>query len=118
MFYWDRVAALFCTGNRNASLMVPYISEVLFNEPQGRRMALFQFGVSLTFLCMFVYAWSVGDAGETRWLLFMVVGTALSGIAESLPETQLQAVGVLRSAAILVLLCIVATPFLDLELII
>lgn len=98
--------------------MLPYISEVLFNEPQGRPMALFQFGVSLTFLCMFVYAWSVGDAGETRWLLFIIVGTALSGIAESLPETQLQAVGVLRFAAILVLLCVVAAPFFDLEFII
>ncbi|WP_248898194.1 hypothetical protein [Haloplanus halobius] len=94
--------------------MVPYISEVLFNEPQGRRIALFQFGLSFTFLCMFVYAWSVGDAGESRWLLFMAVGTALSGSAESLPETQLQAVGILRFAAILVLLCVVVAPFLDL----
>ena len=94
--------------------MVPYISEVLFNEPQGRRIGLFQLGISLTFLCMFVYVWSVGDAGETRWLLFMIVGTALSGIAESLPETQLQAVGVLRFMAVLVLLCGVAVPFLGL----
>jgi hypothetical protein len=78
-------------------------------------MALIQFGLSLTFSCMFVYAWSVGDAGETRWLLFMIVGTALSGIAESLPETQLRAVGVLRFAAVLVLLCVVAAPFLGLE---
>ncbi|GCF16083.1 hypothetical protein GCM10009021_23130 [Halarchaeum nitratireducens] len=98
--------------------MVPNISEVLFNEPQGRRIGLFQFGLSLTFLCMFAYAWSVGDAGETRWLLFMIVGTALSGIAESLPETQLQAVGVLRFTAGLVLLCVVAAPFLGLGFII
>jgi len=98
--------------------MVPNISEMLFNEPQGRRIGLFQFGLSLTFLCMFVYAWSVGDAGETRWLLFMIVGTALSGIAESLPETQIQAVGVLRFTASLVLLCVVAAPFLGLRFII
>lgn len=91
--------------------MVPYISEVLFNEPQGRPFALLQFGVSLTFLCMFVYTWSVGDAGETRWLLFTVVGTALSGIAESLPENRRQAAGVLRFAGILVLLILVAAPF-------
>jgi hypothetical protein len=98
--------------------MVPYVSEVLFNEPQGRRIALFQLGLSLTFLCMFVYTWSVGDAGETQWLLFLIVGTALSGIAESLPETQVQAVGVLRFTAVLVLLCVVAAPFLGFESII
>ncbi|WP_254767263.1 hypothetical protein [Salinilacihabitans rarus] len=98
--------------------MLSYITEVLFNEPQGRPLALFQFGVSLTLLCMFVYAWSVGDAGATRWLLFIVVGTALSGIAESLPESRRQSAGVLRFAGILVLLILVAAPFVDLEFII
>ncbi|MFA1611567.1 hypothetical protein [Halobellus rubicundus] len=78
-------------------------------------MALIQLGLSFTFLCMFAYAWSVGDAGETRWLLFMIAGTALSGIAESLPETQLRTVGVLRFGAVLVLLCVVAAPLLGLE---
>ena len=83
--------------------MVPYISEVLFNEPQGRSVTLLQCGASLLFLCMFVYAWSVGDAGESRWMLFFVVGTALSGIAESLPKARRRAVGVLRLTAISVL---------------
>lgn len=92
--------------------MVPYISEMLFNEPQGRPLALFQFGVSLTFLCMFVYASSVGDAGDARWLLFLVVGTALSGIAESLPKNRRQAAGVLRFAGILVLVILIAAPFI------
>mgnify|MGYP000563184570 CR=1 FL=1 len=92
--------------------MAPYISEMLFNEPQGRPLALLQFGVSLTFLCMFVYTWSVGDAGDSRWLLFLVVGTALSGIAESLPKNRRQAAGVLRFAGILVLVILVAAPFI------
>lgn len=83
--------------------MVPYISEVLFNEPQGRPFGLVQFGASLLFLCMFVYAWSVGDAGELRWVLFFVVGTALSGTAESLPKTRRRAAAVLRLTAISVL---------------
>jgi len=98
--------------------MVPYISEVLFNEPQGRSLALLQFGVSLTFLCMFVYAWSVGDAGENWWLLFMIVGTALSGIAESLPENRRRAAGTLRFTAILVLLIVVIASFTGLKLIV
>ena len=98
--------------------MVPYISEVLFNEPQGRPLALLHFAMSLTFLCIFSYAWSVGNAGETRWLLFLVVGTALSGIAESLPENRRQATGVFRLAGILVLLILVTAPFTGLKVII
>ena len=81
-------------------------------------MALFQFGVSLTFTCMFVYAWSVGDAGESRWLLFMIVGTALSGIAESLPKPRRRAAGLLRLTGILVLVCFLAVMFLAPEYII
>jgi hypothetical protein len=98
--------------------MVPYISRVLFKKPQGRSLALLQFGVSLIFLCMFAYTWSVGSAGETRWLLFLVVGTALSGIAESLPENRRQAAGVFRLAGIFVLLILVTAPFTGLKTII
>lgn len=98
--------------------MIPYISEVLFNEPQGRSIALVHFGSSLAFLCMFVYGWSVGDAGEFRWLLFFIVGTALAGTAESLPESRRQAAGVLRFAGILVLLGLFAAYFSGFEFII
>ncbi len=83
--------------------MVPSVSETLFNEPQGRPIALFQFGLSLSFLCMFAYTASIGVAGDTRWVLFLGVGTALSGIAESLPKNRRQTAGLLRFAAILVL---------------
>ncbi|WP_424014444.1 hypothetical protein ACOZ35_15725 [Halorubrum xinjiangense] len=89
--------------------MVPYVSDVLFNEPQGRGVALVQFGASLIFLCLFVYVWSAGDAADARWILFLVVGSALSGIAESLPEDWRRTAGVLRAAGILVLLTLVAT---------
>lgn len=103
--------------SRNASLIVHYISEVLFNEPKGRPIALFQFGVSLAFLCMFVFLSSVGDAGGSRWLLFLVVGTALSGTAESLPENRRQAAGVLRLAGVLVLLFLIAALVAGFEVI-
>jgi len=96
--------------------MVLYINEVLFNEPQGRPFALVQFGVSIIFLCIFVYTWSVGDAGEFVWILFLIVGTALSGIAESLPENRRQAAGVLRLVGILVLLILVTAPFTGLKM--
>lgn len=97
--------------------MVPYIKETLFNEPRGRPLALFQFVVSLTFLCMFVYAASVGEAGDAWWLLFLVVGTALSGIAESLPKNRHQAAGLFRFAGLLVLVILIASPFIGLKFI-
>ncbi|MBB6647465.1 hypothetical protein [Halobellus ruber] len=92
--------------------MVPYISDVLFNEPRGRPNSLIQFGASLSFLCIFVYVWSVGEAGEVPWVLFLIVGTALSGIAESLPKPRRWAAGLLRLTAILVLVCLLAITFL------
>ncbi|QLK27513.1 hypothetical protein HYG81_07905 [Natrinema zhouii] len=98
--------------------MVPYISDVLFNEPQGHPNSLIQFGLSLTFLCIFVYGSSVGDAGEFLWVLFLIVGSALFGIAESLPENRRQAAGVLRFAGILVLLILLLSGFLRLEFLI
>lgn len=98
--------------------MVPYISDVLFNEPQGRPNSLVQFGASLSFLCIFVYGSSVGSAGEFLWILFLMVGTALSGIAESLRKTRRRAAGLLRLTSILVLLCFLAIMFLAPEYII
>ena len=47
-----------------------------------------------------------------------VVGTALSGIAESLPENRKQATSVLRFVAVLVLLILVVAPFASLEFIV
>ena len=95
--------------------MVPYVSDVLFNEPQGRPNSLVQFGLSLSFLCIFVYASSVGGAGEFLWILFLIVGAALSGIAESLPKAQRRAAGLLRLTAILVLVCFLTIMFLTPE---
>ncbi|WP_096393762.1 hypothetical protein [Halorubrum trapanicum] len=99
--------------------MVPYVSEVLFNEPQGRPVSLVQFGASVCYLCLFVYTWSVGEAeAVVPWVLFFIVGTALSGIAESLPKTRRQAAGLLRLTAVLVLACFLAILFLAPEYVI
>jgi len=99
--------------------MVPYISDVLFNEPQGRPSSLIQFGASFSFLCILAYAWSVGEAGAVvPWVLFFIVGTALSGIAESLPKTRRRAAGLLRLTAVFVLGCFLAIMSLAPEYII
>jgi len=98
--------------------MVPYVSEVLFNEPQGRSVSLLHCGASLLYLCMFVYAWSIGDAGEVRWVLFFVVGTALAGIAESLPKTRQRVTGILRLTAVLVLVSVLVIGVIAPEILI
>lgn len=113
--HWNGTGSSFCTFSRNTPLVVPYISDVLFNEPQGRPTSLVQFGATLIYSCVFVYAWSVGDAGDVSWVLFLVVGTALSGIAESLPENRRLVAGVLRFAGILVLLLLLLAGLLRLE---
>ena len=94
--------------------MITYISDVLFKEPQGRPESLVGLGLSLIFLCVFVYAWSVSLAGEVLWVLFIIVGTALFGIAESLPENRRHAAGVLRFmghvVSVSLLVMIIVTP--------
>lgn len=99
--------------------MVPYVSDVLFNEPQGRPSSLVQFGASFSFLCILAYTWSVGEArAVVPWVLFFMIGTALSGIAESLPKTRRQAAGLLRLTAVLILGCFLAIMFLAPEYVI
>jgi preprotein translocase subunit SecG len=68
---------------------------------------------------VFVYAWSVGEAGAVvPWVLFFIAGTALSGIAESLPRTKRRAAGLLRLTAVLVFVCFLVVMFLAPEYII
>jgi hypothetical protein len=99
--------------------MVPYIGDVLFNEPQGRPNSLIQLGASFSFSCVFAYAWSVGEPGAVvPWVVFFIVGTALSGIAESLPKPRRRAAGLLRLTAVIVLGCFLAVMFLAPEYIV
>jgi len=75
------------------------------------------FGLSLSFLCIFAYAWSVGGAGRFLWaLLFQIVGTALFGISESLPENRREAAGVLRLTALVVLMSMIVIMIVTPEL--
>jgi hypothetical protein len=82
--------------------MPSVVSEIVFSEPSGRPQTLVQFSGALVFLGLYAYAWSVGDAASSGWLLGMAVGAALSGVAEALPKRHRRGAGVLRVAAILV----------------
>lgn len=78
----DCVQTLFCTFDRNASVIVPYISEVLFNEPPSQFTDP-PWRVALIPVLVGVFS-SVGSTREVLFTLFLIVGTALSGITESM----------------------------------
>ncbi|EMA33498.1 hypothetical protein [Haloarcula japonica] len=87
------------------------ISDAVFSEPSGPRVALVHFAGSLVFSGLYVYAWVTDGLVPANWLLAMIVGTGLAGIAEALPKRRQQIAGVLRSVAILMFLCLVGAVF-------
>ncbi|WP_144904181.1 hypothetical protein [Halobellus captivus] len=83
------------------------LRDALFSEPSGRPAAAVMFAGSLAFAALYAYNWIVGESAFLGGL-FMLVGSALSGVAESLPKDQRRVAGVLRITAILVLLSLLA----------
>ena len=92
--------------------MPSIITQIVFSEPSGWPIALVQFSAALVFSGLYVYIGIIENSTSISWVLFLVVGNSLSGIAESLPKTRRRAAGVLRLSAILVLTSFVATLFL------
>jgi hypothetical protein len=88
------------------------VSDVLFSEPSGRPTTLVQFAGAVVFLSLAVYMVTVGNASQSRWVLVMMAGFALSGSAESLPKNRRRLAGVLRLTAITILLGLVAVSLL------
>lgn len=80
-----------------SSIMERY-ADVVFNEPNGRRLGLFFVSCSIICILGYVYygAWLDGPHN----LLFMGTAFALSGFAESLPANRRRVAGVLRIAAV------------------
>lgn len=83
------------------------IGELLFGAPSGRLTALVMFSGSLVFLSTYVYFGVLGESASI-YEVFLSVGFALSGIAESLPKDRRRAAGVLRIAAVLVVASLIA----------
>jgi hypothetical protein len=87
--------------------MPSIVTEFLYNEPSGRPISLVHFGTAVAWLGLFAYA-RTGGPGPSAWYLVVAVGTAMAGVAESLPTGRRRAAGVLRAMAILLLLGLVA----------
>jgi predicted PurR-regulated permease PerM len=65
------------------------------------------FAGALAFVGLYLTAWFLGES-VPRFALFLLVGSALSGIAEALPKDRHRTAGVLRVLAIFVLVCLLA----------
>lgn len=83
--------------------MPSIIDETVFSEPSGRPLALVFLCGALVLSGQQGYYVVVEDATPLSAVLFLIAGMALSGIAESLPESRRQAAGVLRLTALSVL---------------
>ncbi|MFC7131108.1 hypothetical protein [Haloferax chudinovii] len=96
--------------------MPSIVDETVFSEPSGGLFAVVQLCGALIMSGLYWQYAVVEQSVSGGWLLFMIAGTALSGIAESLPKNRRRAAGVLRLAAVLVLTCLLAILFLAREL--
>jgi hypothetical protein len=101
----------------NILAMPSSISETIFREPSGRPISLVNAAGALIFASLYIYGRVVGGSSSS-WLLVMILGTGVAGIAEALPERRRQAAGALRSVAIFVFLCLVVASIVAPELIV
>ncbi|WP_276271051.1 hypothetical protein [Haloarcula litorea] len=96
--------------------MPSVVADTLFSEPSGRPNSLAQFASALAFTG--IYVWSASNGSPQPWLLVMVFGATLAGVAESLPKARRRTAGVLRLVALLSLCCLVAAIVLVPELVV
>ncbi|WP_277554097.1 hypothetical protein [Halobaculum limi] len=97
--------------------MPSIIDQTLFSEPSGRFLGLVFFCGALLLAGQQGYYVIVEGATPLYAVLFVIVGMALSGIAESLPKPRRREAGVLRLTAIAVLVSLLVIGFLAPDLI-
>ncbi|KYH24885.1 hypothetical protein HAPAU_29770 [Halalkalicoccus paucihalophilus] len=93
---------------RSGRFIPSIICEVVISEPSGRRYALIMFAGTLVFAGFDGYSAISGESSTASWLGFMLVGSALAGIGESLSKDRRRAAGGRRVTAILVLQSLLA----------
>ncbi|RDZ35624.1 hypothetical protein C5B89_17975 [Haloferax sp. Atlit-47N] len=98
--------------------MPSIVDDLMFNEPSGKPFGVIQLCGALIFSGFYLYAMVVENSTMGSWLLFMAAGSALSGIAESLPKSRRRTAGILRLTGIFVLMCLLGAIFFAPELMI
>lgn len=88
--------------------MPSIIDETVFSEPSGRPLALIHLCGAFVLSGIHGYYVVVDGARPVSAVLFLITGMAVSGIAESLPESRRQAAGILRLTALVVLVSLLA----------
>ena len=91
--------------------MPSIIDQTLFSEPSGRPLGLVFLCGALLMAGLQGYIVIVAGATLFYPVLFVIVGMALSGIAESLPKPRRREAGVLRLTAITVLVSLLVIGF-------
>jgi peptidoglycan/LPS O-acetylase OafA/YrhL len=86
--------------------MPSLLEDTLFSEPSGNGIALVHFGSAVVFTLILVWSWLRDPPLTNYWLVFMIVGIALAGVAEALPSERTRAAGVFRLAGIGTLVCL------------
>ncbi|GCF16013.1 hypothetical protein Harman_39480 [Haloarcula mannanilytica] len=84
--------------------MPSIIQDTVFKEPTGGILALIYLAGALLLIGQYGYYAIITNSAPGNFVLFLGAGFGLSGIAESLPNHQRQAAGVLRLATVIVLL--------------
>jgi hypothetical protein len=79
------------------------VTDVVFSEPSGTRIAFVMFAAALVTLSSYVYYDVLLDSTAVHSFV-MAIGFALSGFAESLPQDRRRLAGGLRVSALLVFL--------------
>ena len=86
--------------------MPSLVDDTLFSEPSGTGVALVHFGSATVFSLILVWSWRRDPPFTNHWLVFMILGTALAGVAEALPTHRTRAAGVFRLAGIGTIVCL------------
>jgi hypothetical protein len=86
--------------------MPSLVDDTLFSEPSGRGVALVHFGSATVFTLILIRSWLRDSPLTNYWLVFMIVGVTLAGVAEALPSERTRTAGILRLAGIGTIVCL------------
>ena len=86
--------------------MPSLVDDTLFSEPSGTGVALVHLGGVVVYTLILVRSWLRSGSLTNYWLVFVILGTALAGVAEALPAECTQAAGLLRLAGIGTIVCL------------
>jgi hypothetical protein len=80
--------------------MPSLVDDTLFSEPSGNGVTLVHFGSAVVYTLILAWSWRQAGPLTNYWLVFMIFGTALAGVAEALPTEHTRAAGLVRLAGI------------------